>query len=86
MGSLIWVHLGIRLLVYLFGDNMYVSLLCPGGPSLTARAGALKLQVLFFYNRLSLDLLKPRTVNTVFVVTVLAYVALVLTISLTCRP
>lgn len=86
MGSLLWVHLGIRVVVYIFGNNMCVSSFLPRGSSLTARAGALKLQVLFFYNRLSLDLLKPRTVNIVFVVTVLAYVVLILTISLTCRP
>lgn len=63
---------------------------CPDGRwhPLTAWVGpgVLKLQVLFFYKRLSLDLLKPRTVNAVFVVTVLAYAVLILTISLTCRP
>lgn len=53
---------------------------------LTLITGTQKLQVLFFYRRLSLDLFKTKAINIITSVTGLAYVALGLTISLSCRP
>lgn len=46
----------------------------------------LKFQVLCFYNRLNLDLIATRSVKIIFVITGLAYLALALTISLSCWP
>lgn len=83
-------------MVYVFWDHMWAPL--PSGilldlplqvsfPHLTLDGvGVLKFQVLCFYNRLNLDLIISRSVYIIFFITGLAYAALALTITLSCRP
>lgn len=48
--------------------------------------GVLKFSILFFYKRIGQGLVKPRTISVLFWFCGLTYVALMVTISSTCRP